>query len=108
MRQRSHLIAALLVLCCTLVLPCAADVLKITIDGPIHPIADEYIARAIMAAERRHSEALLIELRTPGGLLDSTREIVEKILASRVPVIVYVAPSGARAASAGSLVTATS
>ena len=75
--------------------------LKITIDGPIHPIAEEYIARAIAAAERRHSEALLIELRTPGGLVDSTREIVEKILASRVPVIVYVAPSGARAASAG-------
>jgi membrane-bound serine protease (ClpP class) len=101
MRLRSHLMAALLVLCCTLALPCAADVLKITIDGPIHPIADEYIARAIAAAERRHSEALLIELRTPGGLLDSTREIVAKILASRVPVIVYVAPSGARAASAG-------
>ncbi len=101
MRLRSHLIAALLVLCCTLALPCAADVLKITIDGPIHPIAEEYIARAITAAEHRHSEALLIELRTPGGLVDSTREIVEKILASRVPVIVYVAPSGARAASAG-------
>jgi membrane-bound serine protease (ClpP class) len=101
MRLRSHLIAALLVLCCTLALPCAADVLKITINGPIHPIAEEYIARAITAAEHRHSEALLIELRTPGGLIDATREIVEKILASRVPVIVYVAPSGARAASAG-------
>jgi len=101
MRLRFHLIAALLVLCCTLALPCAADVLKITIDGPIHPIAEEYIERAITAAERRHSEALLIELRTPGGLVDSTREIVEKILASRVPVVVYVAPSGARAASAG-------
>ena len=47
MRLRSHLMAALLVLCCTPALPCAADVLKITIDGPIHPIAEEYIARAI-------------------------------------------------------------
>jgi membrane-bound serine protease (ClpP class) len=101
MRLRSPLIAALVVLGWALALPCAADVLKITIDGPIHPIAEEYIGRAITAAERRHAEALLIELRTPGGLIDSTREIVEKILASRVPVIVYVAPSGARAASAG-------
>lgn len=84
-----------------LVLPCAGEVLKITIDGPIHPIAEEYIARAIVAAERSNADAVLIELRTPGGLLDATREIVEKILASRVPVIVYVAPSGARAASAG-------
>jgi membrane-bound serine protease (ClpP class) len=98
MRLRSPLIAALVVLGWALALPCAADVLKITIDGPIHPIAEEYIGRAITAAERRHAEALLIELRTPGGLIDSTREIVEKILASRVPVIVYVAPSGARAA----------
>jgi len=101
MRLRSHLIAAVLLFACAFALPCAADVLKITIDGPIHPIAEEYIARAVTTAERRHSEALLIELRTPGGLLDSTREIVEKILASRVPVVVYVAPSGARAASAG-------
>lgn len=101
MRLRLPLIATLVVLGWALVLPCAADVLKVTIDGPIHPIAEEYIGRAITAAERRHSEALLIELRTPGGLIDSTREIVEKILAARVPVIVYVAPSGARAASAG-------
>ena len=92
---------ALLLLACALALPCAADVLRIKVDGPIHPIAEEYIARGIVAAERRHSEAVLIELSTPGGLVDSTREIVEKILASRVPVIVYVAPSGARAASAG-------
>ena len=69
---RFHLIAALLLLGCAFALPCAADVLKITIDGPIHPIAEEYIARAITAAERRHSEVVLIELRTPGGLVDST------------------------------------
>lgn len=79
----------------------AADVLKITIEGPIHPITDEYIGRAIEAAEKGGSKALLIELRTPGGLVDSTRHIVEKILASKVPVIVYVSPSGSQAASAG-------
>jgi membrane-bound serine protease (ClpP class) len=101
MRSGWRSITALLVLACAVALPCAADVLKINVDSPIHPIAEEYIARAIATAERRHSEALLIELNTPGGLLDSTREIIEKILASRVPVIVYVAPSGVRAASAG-------
>lgn len=101
MRLSWRSITALLVLASAVALPCAADVLKIKVDGPIHPIAEEYIARAIATAERRHSEALLIELNAPGGLLDSTREIIEKILASRVPVIVYVAPSGVRAASAG-------
>ena len=78
-----------------------AEVLKIRIDGTIHPIAEEYIRRAIVKAEQDHADALLIELSTPGGLETSTRGIIEAILASKVPVIVYVAPSGARAASAG-------
>lgn len=78
-----------------------AQVVRITIDDTIHPITDEYIGRAINHAAQIHANALLIELKTPGGLADSTRDIVEKILASPVPVIVYVAPSGARAASAG-------
>jgi len=79
----------------------SADVLKIVINDTIHPITDEFIGRAIAEAQRNHDEAVLIELRTPGGLLDSTRSIVEKILASPVPIIIYVAPSGGRAASAG-------
>jgi membrane-bound serine protease (ClpP class) len=79
----------------------SADVLKIVVHDTIHPITDEFIGRAIAEAQRNHDDALLIELRTPGGLLDSTRSIVEKILASPVPVIIYVAPSGGRAASAG-------
>ena len=79
----------------------SAGVLKIVINDTIHPITDEFIGRAIAEAQRNHDDALLIELRTPGGLLDSTRSIVEKILASPVPVIIYVAPSGGRAASAG-------
>jgi len=78
-----------------------ADVLKISINDTIHPITVEFIARAVDRAEQMNADALLIELRTPGGLADSTREIIEKIVASRVPVIIYVAPSGARAASAG-------
>ena len=79
----------------------SAEVLKIVVNDAIHPITEEYIARAIAEAETAKDQALLIELDTPGGLLDSTRDIIEKILAAKVPVIIYVAPSGRRAASAG-------
>jgi membrane-bound serine protease (ClpP class) len=80
---------------------CPAEVLKIVVNDAIHPITDEYIGRAIAEAQRNKDQALLIEINTPGGLLDSTRDIIEKILASPVPVIIYVTPSGSRAASAG-------
>lgn len=79
----------------------SAEVLKIVLDDTIQPITAEYIDRAIQDASRNHDQALLIEISTPGGLLDSTRDIIEKILASPVPVIIYVAPSGSRSASAG-------
>ena len=79
----------------------ASSVVKIRVDDTIQPISDEYIGRAIEYARQNNADAVLIELRTPGGLVDSTRSIIEKMLASPVPVIVYVAPSGARAASAG-------
>ena len=79
----------------------SAEVLKIVVNDAIQPITDEYIGRAIAEAARNKDQALLIEINTPGGLLDSTRDIIEKILASPVPVIIYVTPSGSRAASAG-------
>jgi len=82
-------------------LPARAQVLRLRIDGTIQPIAAERVSRALDAAQSRHAAALLIELDTPGGLLDSTREMVSKIEASPVPVITFVTPSGARAASAG-------
>lgn len=78
-----------------------ASVLLLHINDMIHPISDEFIGRALDQAQREHDDAVIIELTTPGGLLDSTRSIVEKIMTSRVPVIVYVAPAGSRAASAG-------
>src|SRR5438067_3261658 len=78
-----------------------AAVLQITVNDMIHPISDEFIGRALAEAQRTHAEALLIVLQTPGGLIESTRSIVEKIMTSRVPVIIYVAPAGSRAASAG-------
>ncbi len=80
---------------------CAADVLKIVVDDAIQPITAEYIGRALDAAAANHDQALLIEINTPGGLVDSTREIIEKISTAPVPVIVYVTPPGARAGSAG-------
>jgi len=78
-----------------------ATVLRITVDDMIHPISDEYIGRALEQATRANDDAVVIELRTPGGLVESARSIVEKIMRSRVPVIVYVSPAGSTAASAG-------
>ena len=77
------------------------QVLKIVLNDTIQPITDEFIGRALTEAKNSHADALLIEINTPGGLVDSTREIIEKIVDSSVPVIVYVTPSGSRAASAG-------
>jgi membrane-bound serine protease (ClpP class) len=88
-------------LLCLLPAAASAEVLKIVLNDTIQPIAAEYVDRAIKNADRNKDQALLIEISTPGGLLDSTREIIEEILASPVPVIIYVAPSGSRAASAG-------
>ncbi len=77
------------------------EILRIEVNGVISPITEEYIARAVDEAARNKDQALLIEISTPGGLLDSTREIIEKIVSSPVPVIIYVTPSGSRSASAG-------
>jgi membrane-bound serine protease (ClpP class) len=77
------------------------QVVVLQLDDTIQPISEEYLTRGIALATVDHAAAVLVELNTPGGLLDSTRSIVGKILASPVPVIVYVAPSGSRAGSAG-------
>jgi membrane-bound serine protease (ClpP class) len=79
----------------------SAQVLKVVVNDTIQPITEEYIARAVDEAQRRDDQALLIEINTPGGLVESTRQIIEKITNSSVPVILYVTPSGSRAASAG-------
>ena len=78
----------------------------ITIDDQIiNPVAAEYIKGAIESAEQDGAECLIIRLDTPGGLLTSTRTIVKDILNADVPIVVYVAPSGARAGSAGVFIT---
>jgi membrane-bound serine protease (ClpP class) len=84
-----------------LVVPASAEILKIVLNDTIQPVTDEYIGRALAEAKAKNDQALLIEINTPGGLVESTREIIEKIVDSPVPVIVYVTPSGSRAASAG-------
>jgi membrane-bound serine protease (ClpP class) len=99
MLSGSRMLLVILLLC--LSIPSSAEILKIVVNDTIHPITDEFIGRALAEAARSKDQALLIELNTPGGLVDSTRDIIEKILASPVPVIIYVTPSGSRAASAG-------
>ena len=78
----------------------------IKIDGPIEPLSADHIARAIDEAHKNAAPLIVIQLDTPGGLLESTREIVEHMLGSEVPIAVYVSPAGARAASAGTFVAA--
>jgi len=80
-------------------------VMVITIDGVINPVAAEYIGKSINDANKKKVEALIIELDTPGGLDTSMRNIVKDIIGSEIPVVVYVAPSGSRAASAGVFIT---
>jgi membrane-bound serine protease (ClpP class) len=76
-------------------------VIVMHLDDTIQPVSADYLERGLDLAAAQHASAALIELDTPGGLVDSMRQIVGKILASPVPVIVYVAPSGSRAGSAG-------
>jgi membrane-bound serine protease (ClpP class) len=74
-------------------------------DGPITPVMARYIGRAISRAEDRSASALVIEMNTPGGLSSAMDDIIDDILHSKVPVIVYVSPTNARAASAGVYIT---
>ena len=85
--------------------PAAPVVHRITVDGIISPSTARFIVRAVGEAEAERAEALIILLDTPGGLLKSTDDITKAILNARVPVVVYVAPRGARAASAGVFIT---
>ncbi len=75
------------------------------IDGAINPITQRYVDRVIDTAEQRGVAAVIFEIDTPGGLIDSTYQITARFLASRVPIVTYVQPAGARAASAGTFIT---
>jgi membrane-bound serine protease (ClpP class) len=81
------------------------EVHRIIIDGVINPIATEYIEKSIERAEKSNAQLLIIELDTPGGLMESMHNIMKAMQNARVPVAVYVAPSGSRAGSAGVYIT---
>ncbi len=83
----------------------APSVRLLEVDGAITPVMANYVHRGIREAERAGDQAVVIRMNTPGGLSSAMDDIIQDILASEVPVIVYVAPSGARAASAGVYIT---
>ncbi|MGH2680025.1 MAG: NfeD family protein [Actinomycetota bacterium] len=83
----------------------ASGLMVVTVDGVITPVMADHIREALDRTEREGHQALLVELDTPGGLDTSMRDIIQSFLNARVPVIVYVSPQGARAASAGALIT---
>ncbi len=85
--------------------PVSRTAYVIRINGPINPVAAEYIVDSIEEATDEKAACLIIELDTPGGLMESTRIITKAMLASEIPVIIYVSPAGARAASAGVFMT---
>jgi membrane-bound serine protease (ClpP class) len=98
-----RLLGVLMLACCWTLAGQAQQprVILIHLDDTIQPISADYMARGLQAGATQHADAVLIEINTPGGLLDSMRQMVSKVIASPVPVIVYVAPAGARAGSAG-------
>lgn len=109
MKQLSCTLRVLGILSILAVLACgslqAQQVVRLTVDGAINPVVADYIKAGVAQAEKDKAEALLINLNTPGGLLKSTRQIVSDMLEAKVPIIVYVSPSGAHAGSAGVFIT---
>lgn len=101
MRLRASLALAVLTLISLVPVFSRADVLKIVVDDTIQAATAERIGRAIDRAAADKDSAVLIELNTPGGVMSSMQEIMQRVMASPVPVIIYVAPSGSRAAPAG-------
>jgi membrane-bound serine protease (ClpP class) len=99
------LVVAVLWLSVSAVSSSTEKVCIITVDGPISPATATYISRAVDETASQGGQCLIIQLNTPGGLLDSMQRIVQKLLASPIPVVVYVAPTGATAASAGCFIT---
>ncbi len=102
--KKTHLIFILAILLLPLFIT-AQTVTSIRINGTINPATADFIHKAINEATDKKAEALLIHLNTPGGLLESTRNIVSDMLKAKVPIIVYVAPEGSRAGSAGVFIT---
>src|SRR6266481_2590707 len=106
--KRALRVLSLWLTCATVPTGFAAEKVSfINIDGAIGPATASYISRGIEEARAQNAQCLVIQLNTPGGLLDSTQKIVQSFLGSQVPVVVYVAPTGATAASAAAMAPAT-
>ena len=109
MRASRHFIAAVLALVALVgaraQVPPASHIYTAEVDGIIHPVAAEYVREVIAKADADGAALVVISLRTPGGLVDSTRDINNAIIHAKTPVAVFVGPSGNRAASAGFLIT---
>lgn len=93
------------VLMSTIVHAASSSVVVLSVEGIINPVMADYLVRGIEEAEDRNATACVVQLDTPGGLDTAMRDMVQAIVNARVPVIVYVSPSGARAASAGVFIT---
>ena len=111
-RRRSRVAAWLLLVIVGLLLAIgsparaqASSIIVVTVDGVITPVMADHIREVLDRAERDGHQALIVQLDTPGGLDTSMRDIIQSFLNARVPVIVHVSPQGARAASAGALIT---
>jgi membrane-bound serine protease (ClpP class) len=86
-------------------IPARADIPVVELDGVVHAVSAAHVVQAIGAADAANAPLLVIRMNTPGGLDSSMRQIIERLLNCRTPVAVFVGPSGARAASAGFLIT---
>ncbi|MBS1248586.1 MAG: ATP-dependent Clp protease proteolytic subunit [Chloroflexi bacterium] len=109
--MKKHLLPPLYLLLIALLLAAPAhaqengSVLVLTLDGPITPSMTEYLSRGIKIAQRDVHQAIIIQLNTPGGSIEHMQNIVEVIRGSAIPVVIYVAPQGAIAGSAGTVIT---
>ena len=97
-------VALIFIFLCSKVWGSEGRIFLVKIDAAITPVIANFLDYSINLANEKNARALIIELDTPGGLVESTRKIVKNILQSNVPIIVYVSPSGARAASAGTFI----
>ena len=95
MRMKLAVLAPLLLLAGQL--RAAPRVIAVNVDGVVHPVTVEILSHSLEKAQRENAALVLIRLNTPGGLMEATRHAIEKIVASPVPVVTYVTPSGGRA-----------